>query len=27
LGSAGLGLAFGRHGLIVYCGGMVRYCI
>ena len=24
LGSAGLGLAFGRHGLIVYCGGMVR---
>ena len=24
LGSAGLGLAFGRHGLIVYCGGMVH---
>ncbi len=24
LGLVGLDLAFGRHGLIVYCGGMVR---
>ena len=27
LGSAGLGEAFGRHGWIVFCGGMVRYRI
>ena len=24
LGLAGLDLAFGRHGLIVYCGGMIH---
>ena len=26
LGSLGLGEAFGRHGWIVFCGGMVHYC-
>ncbi len=27
LGLAGLGEAFGRHGWIVFCGGMVHYHI